>query len=243
MGKNRNTFKAPRGEKWNKLSLIERGVYTVIACCSSFKSKKSYITRETIMKFTGIKTADQVSKYTDNLVVLGFLEKKHRFEDGKKLVIYTVKCSGKFSLVKRDIINAGLTGKQLGLYVTLAGLRFGSSNRVDLPSMYSQCGISAHTYYRFLNELIDLGYVNSAEGSIKLKRFLPLEISDFSLKLLKEMGDWKEGTCQKSVYEKIVSGDIDNIVNLDAYIQRGYCRFKKISESQLENIKNIYELC
>lgn len=141
------------------------------------------------MKYTGIKTIDQVTKYTDDLVALGFIEKKLRYEDGKKLAVYTVKCTGKFSLVKRDIINAGLTGKQLGLYVTLAGLRFGSSNRVDLPSMYSQCGIAAHTYYKYLKELVDLDYVDSSEGTIKLKRHLPLDISDFSLKLLREMKD------------------------------------------------------
>lgn len=136
-----------------------------------------------------------------------------------------------------------MTGKQLGLYVTLAGLRFGNSNRIDIPSLYSKCGVSAHTYYKYLQELIDNDSIKSEDGVIQLNCYLPLNISDFSVKLLKEMGDFPQGSCARRVYDKIMSGDIKDIANLDVYIQRGYCNFKKIDRSRLENIRNIYELC
>lgn len=184
-----------------------------------------------------------VTKYTDNLVALGFLKKTHRHINGKNVATYWVQDVKHFSLVKRDIVNSGLTGKQLGLYVTLAGLRFGNSNRIDIPSLYSKCGVSAHTYYKYLQELIDNDSIKSEDGVIQLNCYLPLNISDFSVRLLKEMGDCPQGSCAKRVYDKIMSGDIKDIANLDAYIQRGYCNFKKIDRSHLENIRNIYELC
>lgn len=210
------TFKAPRGVNWNQLNLTARAVYIVIAASVNFETNIcDFLSREKIASIVGIKNPDDVSKYTNQLVEFGFLEKTIKWitKDDKRC-IYKIVVKDNYSLVKNNIIRSGMTGKQIALFCTLASLRYKNSHKVR--ATYESCGLSAKTFKKYLSELVDLGVIDSVADFVYFKRFVVCEDYKTSNKiqeLLKADKDSREYKMAKYAMEHPKS-----IANVDAYI-------------------------
>lgn len=221
------TFKAPRGVNWNKLNLTARAVYIAIAANVDFENCKcDFLSREKIASIAGIKNPDDVSKYTNQLVELGFISKTIKWitKDDKRC-IYTVLVKDNYNLVKTNIIRSGLTGKQIALFCTLAALRYKNSHRVRVT--YDSCGLSAATFKKYIKELEDINAIDKIADYVVFKRFVKCEDYKTNNKieeLLKADKASKEYRMAKYAVEHPKS-----ISNIDAYIDYAWSGVRRHS--------------
>lgn len=223
----KSTFKAPRGERWNKLKLTVRAVYIVIAAHTDFKDNKcSSLSREKIAQLVGIKDVDDISKYTKQLEEAGFIKKTIKWVGADdKRCIYEVTVKDNYSLVKRSILKSGMTGKQIALFCTIASLRYKHSHRVKVS--YKKCGISQKTYDKYIVELLGLGAIKFEGDYIIFKKYVKCEDYKTNEKLNEILNaglDTSDRMYKMAVYAVEHPQSIDNI---DAYIDYVYSGVKR----------------
>ena len=212
----KETFKAPRGEKWNQLNLTARAVYIVIAANVDFRTEEcNFLSREKIASIVGIKNPDDVSKYTNQLVEMGFISKTIKWitKDDKRC-IYKVTVVDNYNLVKNNIIRSGLTGKQFALFCTLAALRYKHSHKVKVT--YESCGISASTFKKYINELVNLNVIETISDYVIFKKYVKCEDYKTSNKIESLLNADKNSREYKMA--KYAIEHPKSISNIDAYI-------------------------
>ena len=230
------TFKAPRGEKWNKLNLTARAVYIVIAAHSSYDDNKcSCLSRERISKMVGIKNLDDVTKYTNQLRDSGFIKKEIKWvKTDDKRCIYEITVDDNYSLVKNDIVRSGLTSKQMALFCTIASLRYQRSHRVRVS--YQTCGVAQKTFGKYLKELVALNVIGLDDNYVTFKKFVMCDDYKTNKKLSQILNEAdKESRAYKmALYAVEHPKSIDNI---DAYVDYIWSGTKRHSDKKVKQIK------
>lgn len=166
-----NFFKVFK-QDWFDLSTDEKVTYVVISATTDFNTGCSAISREKISEFSGIKCLDNISKHTKTLVNKSFINVTVNYHHRKIRNRYEILDKGRFEMISRDILKAGLSKGELALYVSLILLRYKNSNVVDLTNTYERCRISRNTYYKYLASLRDKGLLQYKDGVVTLLKYI-----------------------------------------------------------------------
>ena len=161
-----------------------------MATKSDFKTGKSRIRRDSICGLLGLKDLDAITKHINCLIEKGLVKKSYLDTSHLKVMYEIVTLTKNFVLVSRDIINADLTDKQLGLYASLISVSAGRKT-IELPFLYKECGVAKRTYYKYLNELVEMELVENEDGIVSLFEFLP-NIKALNKTASKVWDDFKE---------------------------------------------------
>lgn len=202
------------------MSIKERAVYIAIACKSDIETGKSFISRDTISKLTGIKSLDLISEITRSLDEKDWIKKHTNYnkDDNRRYTYYQIVDRGTYNTVETDVINAGLSANDLVVLVSLFELREGTV--VDYVNLYKAVGISKTTFYRSLSNLKDRGYISYKDGIVKLLKFVPRYLSRDNKKWVDELlANGDETTRLYKVVKYAVNTNFEGIDNPNAVIE------------------------
>lgn len=155
--------------KTQTLSFLEEATLLVLCRQGLQKDGTIHIERKTIAGRIGIKECDTISKYTNKLQKLGYIEKRDSYDSkGHNLVKYVINTRLPYRVLSNDFYDVN---PRLAVFVArISDYRVGTSNDVyyNNRELAEKIGVKERTFYNYIKEAISLGIVSKLDEGYHL---------------------------------------------------------------------------
>ena len=158
---NTNYRKIPRAVM-GKLTMEETCLYACLCFKADFISGMSHVLRKTLCGMAGIKKEDTVTKYTNKLQQLGFIEKSNAQDKEKTLAIYHVHIPEKdWIRIGEGLLEEEIEPKMKGFLILVKCLCLNNTNHTlyNKTEMAEKLNIDRKTFNKYLDKAIASGRI------------------------------------------------------------------------------------